>query len=144
MSAAPRPSIEAVGAICAATMGITVAEMVAQDRTRKVSGRRYVVAAMMRRWTDASMPAIAAALGMRSHHSVGYGCCQVRERLAHQDPVTTAAFTRCDREIQTTYRAAKPKAVWSTGFTIDVEDRRRRSREHHARRRAALAAKAAG
>ncbi len=75
--------------------GITRAEMLSRDRSRRVAWPRHVAAYLCRQLTHASLPEIGEALGGRNHTSILRAVRSVSDRLSGD-----AAFASRLREIE--------------------------------------------
>jgi chromosomal replication initiator protein len=79
------PPLNKVLQMVAEYYGLTEDDLVGRSRVARVAEPRQVAMLLMREETDASYPAIGAAIGGRDHTTILHGCEKI-SRLLDQDP----------------------------------------------------------
>jgi len=92
------PSIEQVQELVCAAFEVTRAALLSSGRSSHIAWARQVAMYLARRHTGASLPAIGAGFGGRSHTTVMYACRKAGERLA-ADPAAQALVHDLERRL---------------------------------------------
>ena len=76
------PTVELIQQLTCEAFGITLEELVSQERTARVAWPRQVAMYLCREHTDQSLPAIGRRFGGRNHTTVMHACRRTSARLA--------------------------------------------------------------
>jgi chromosomal replication initiator protein len=78
----PTPTIELIQQLTCEAFGITLDELVSQERSARIAWPRQVAMYLCREHTDQSLPAIGRRFGGRNHTTVMHACKRTTTRLA--------------------------------------------------------------
>jgi chromosomal replication initiator protein len=87
------PTIELIQQLTCEAFGITLEELVSQERTARVAWPRQVAMYLCREHTDQSLPAIGRRFGNRNHTTVLHACRRTSTRLASDQDAYDAVHT---------------------------------------------------
>jgi chromosomal replication initiator protein len=87
------PTIELIQQLTCEAFGLTLDELVSQERTARVAWPRQVAMYLCREHTDHSLPAIGRRFGNRNHTTVMHACRRTSSRLATDQDAYDAVHT---------------------------------------------------
>jgi chromosomal replication initiator protein len=87
------PTIELIQQLTCEAFGITLQQLVSQERTARIAWPRQVAMYLCREHTDQSLPAIGRRFGGRNHTTVMHACRRTSTRLASDQDAYDAVHT---------------------------------------------------
>jgi chromosomal replication initiator protein len=87
------PTIELIQQMTCEAFGLTLDELVSQERTARVAWPRQVAMYLCREHTEQSLPAIGRRFGNRNHTTVMHACKRTSTRLAADQDAYDAVHT---------------------------------------------------